>query len=454
MTAAPDPHEISNDPPVARRTASELLLRRFAPLPESREGGDPLRWPGYPAKLEATRRQTGRSQAVRAGTAFVDGQPCVAVDFQFDFLGGSMGRAEGQLIVAAIGHATRNRWPLVSIARSGGARMQEGTVALFQMPLIARALAGLADAGVPHIAVADDPTTGGVWAALTAAADVVVARTGAQIAFAGNRVRPGPVAAGSPSTAEGKHQCGFVDVVAHDNGLETTVGAYLYLLSPLTRGIPAAPPLPRTTTQQAVPALDGWNSVVAARAPGRRPAEYYLDDYFESTMPLWGDRTGGVDAGLRCGIGRRDGQTIAFICQRGGTARAGGFRTASRTLAVADRLNVAVVTFIDTAGADNGPAAEQAGVGTAIALTMQQLARCRTPVLSIVVGQGVSGAAIALVNPDNLWMAPDSYLAVIAPESAAAILKQAGSAAPQQLADQLALSPPRLTSLGLAQGVL
>lgn len=453
MTAAAGRHEIGTAGPVARWTASELLLRRFVPLPDAPEAGDPLRWPGYPAKLEATRRQTGRSQAVRAGTAVVDGQACVALDFDFGFLGGSMGRAEGALIVAAIAHATRNRWPLVSIARSGGARMQEGTVSLFQMPLIARALVALAAAGVPHLAVADDPTTGGVWAALVAAADVVVARAGAQLAFAGNRVRPGPVAAGSPSTAEGKHQGGFVDVVAPDDELEATLGGYLRLLSPLTRGTPAAPPLPGTTNPRSEIAPDGWHSVLAARAPGRRPAEHYLNDYFEATMPLWGDRAGGVDPGMRCGVGRRDGQTIAFICQRGGATRAAGLRTAGRTLAIADRLHLAVVTFIDTAGADNGPAAEQAGVGTAIAQTMQQLARCRTPVLSLVVGQGVSGAAIALVNPDNLWMAPDSYLAVIAPESAAAILKQADTAVPR-LADQLALSPRRLTELGLARGVL
>jgi len=102
---------------------------------------------------------------------------------------------------------------------------------------------------------------------------------------------------------------------------------------------------------------------------------------------------------------------------------------------------------------DNGAESERQGVGTAIAELLQQIARCTVPVLSIVVGQGVSGGAIALINPDNLWMAPDSYLAVIAPESAAAILKQDPGTVPQ-VADQLMLSPHQLHGLGLSRGVV
>ena len=156
---------------------------------------------------------------------------------------------------------------------------------------------------------------------------------------------------------------------------------------------------------------------------------------------------------MQCGLGRRDGRTIAFLFQRGGQIGAAGFRTASRVLILAERLHVPVVTFIDTQGTDNGAESERQGVGTAIAELLQQIARCTVPVLSIVVGQGVSGGAIAMINPDNLWMAPDSYLAVIAPESAAAILKQDPGTVPQ-VADQLMLSPHQLHGLGLSRGVV
>lgn len=110
------------------------------------------------------------------------------------------------------------------------------------------------------------------------------------------------------------------------------------------------------------------------------------------------------------------------------------------------------MTFVDTAGADNSPEAERHGVGTAIAMLLQQLAATTAPVLSVVVGQGVSGGAIALINPDNMWMAPDSYLAVTAPEAAAAILKRQGHV--PQLAEQLALSPAAVQQLHLSRGML
>ena len=458
MTSQPAPAALSTNAPAAqantiRVTAASVLFTRFQPFPDPPRSTDPLTWPDYPAKLAATQQRTGSHQAVSAGTAFVNGQPCVAITFDFDFLGGSMGQAEGTLIVQAIQEATANRWPLVSVARSGGARMQEGTAALVQMAHIARALVGLAAAGAPHIAIVDDPTTGGIWAALTAAADVIIARRGAQVAFAGNRVRPGPLAEHSPSSAEGKHAAGFIDVIADDDTLAATVASYLHLLSPLTRGDTTPPDPPTLTRAFPAAALTGWDSVQAARSPDRPRAEKYLTNYFESTAPLSGDRAGGLDLQLTCGLGRRGGRTIAYICQRGGTSRPSGFRTARRVLALAQRLAIPVLTLIDTTGADNSPDAELLGVGTAIAELLQQLASCTVPVLSVVIGQGVSGGAIALINPDNLWMTPDSYLAVIAPESAAAILKQHPTTAPQ-LAQQLRLAPHHLNMLGLTRGTL
>ena len=448
-------HDASStaDPPAQPRPAATLLFSRFQPFPDPPRSTDPLDWPEYSDRLEQARERTGAVQAVTAGTAFVDGQPCVAVTFNFEFLGGSMGQAEGALIVHAIEEATSNRWPLVTVARSGGARMQEGTLSLIQMTHIARALVALAAAGTPHIAVVDDPTTGGVWAALTSAADIVVARVGAQVAFAGSRVRAGSIASRSPSSAEGKHAAGCVDVLTDDENLAATVGSYLHLLSPLTRGECAPADLPRAAPSSSHSDLHGWDSVIAARSPARQTGEQYLIDYFESTQPLSGDRAGGVDPEVKCGIGRRDGRTIAFVCQLGGAAHPSGFRTARRVLALAERLRIPVITLIDTTGADNSPEGELLGIGTAIAELLQQMAAATVPILSVVVGQGVSGGAIALVNPDNLWMAPDSYLAVIAPESAAAILKQDANTTPQ-IAQRLALSPQDLIALGVARGTI
>ena len=414
---------------------------------------DPLSWPDYPAKLQAAERRAGTPQAVTVGLAEVGGESCVLITFNFGFLGGSMGQEEGALIVHAIDEARRTRRPLVSVARSGGARMQEGTVALVQMPRIAAALAQLAAAGVPHISVADDPTTGGVWASLVANADIIIGRSGAQVAFAGSRVLPGNVREQSSSTVEGKYAAGFLDVVADETAVTAVVADYLRLLSPASRGEPTAPPLPTLRPGQPEEALAGWASVGAARAPHRRRASDYLESYLREMRPVWGDRVGGTERQVLCGFGRREGRTIGFVCQQGGPVGPAGFRTATRLFRLAQCLQIPVVTFIDTAGADNTPAAERHGIGTSIAAQLRQLAETTVPVLSVVVGQGISGGAVALINPNSLWMAPDSYLAVIAPESAAAILKQDPSSA-GEVAERLALSPRDLVQLNVAQGVL
>lgn len=422
----------------------------FSGLPIST---DPLNWPGYRAKLEQARERTGQDQAVSAGAASVDGQRCIALIFNFGFLAGTLGQAEGEAVVLAATEATRRRLPLVSVVRSGGARMQEGTTSLFAMSAIARALTALAAAGVAHIAVVANPATGGVWASLSAAADVVVAAEGAQIAFAGTRVRgSGHGQASGAFSAAGKHASGFVDVVVTEAQLALVVGRYVQLLSPASKGALAPPPLPRAGPT-GKPPPDGWTAVTGARSSSRRPAARYLAEYFEETVVIWGDRAGGVDQRVECGVGRRGGVSIAFICQQGGPVAAAGFRTAGRLLALAQRLGLPVITFVDTEGAQNTAEGETEGVGTAIALLFQQLASATVPILSVVVGQGISGGAMSLINPENLWLAADSYLAVIAPEAAAAILKRPEAQVPE-LARQLGLTPDHLVRLGLARGVL
>lgn len=430
-----------------------LAVSDYVQLGEPPTSRDPLSWPGYADQLTALRHRTGLAQAVTAGHAVIDGEQCVLLSFQFAFMGGSMGEAEGDLIVRAVEAARLASRPLVSVARSGGARMQEGTAALLQMSRIAQALVTLARSGVPHIGVIDDPTTGGIWAALVAAADVLIGRAGAQVGFAGSRVRSSHGGPEGASTVEGKHAAGFVDVVTDGADLTGVVGGYLRLLSPATRGAAEPPPLPVLAADQGVDELTGWDSVRAARSDQRRTADDYLAAYFDEVLPVWGDRTGGVDPRIACGFGRTHGRTVAFVSQRGQQVGAAGFRTATRLLGLANRLSIPVVTFIDTSGAENGPDAEREGVGTAIAVLLQEVAASSVPVLSVVVGQGVSGGAVALINPDNVWMAPDSYLAVIAPEYAAAILKR-GSADVPELADRLALSPAQLRGLGLVTGIL
>jgi acetyl-CoA carboxylase carboxyl transferase subunit beta len=336
--------------------------------------------------------------------------------------------------------------------------MQEGTSALFQMQVIAASIAGARRAGIPHVAVAGDPTTGGAWASLIASADVLIGVPGARVSFSGSRTRPpGAPPESADFLAEGKWAHGSIDALSPMHRLRGEVAAIVALLSPRSRGDrPDAPPLPdwpAGADRAGGPGQDGWAQVDGARSPRRARADRWLAGYFGQTFDIRGDRCGGADAGLRCGFGRRDGATIAFIAQTGRRTTAAGFRTATRLLALAARFGLPVLTLIDTPGAAAAPGDEAAGIGPAIAELFIAMASCPVPVTTVVIGEGVSGGALALASPTDLWLASDGYLAVTAPELAAAILKFPADDAPH-VADLLRLTPAELMSRGLIRGIV
>jgi acetyl-CoA carboxylase carboxyl transferase subunit beta len=344
--------------------------------------------------------------------------------------------------------------------------MQEGTSALIQMQVVATAIADARRAGIPHIAVAGDPATGGVWSSLIAGADVLIGVPGARVSFSGSRTRPAGVDPGSEEfLADGQWARGFVDLLSPVRALRGDVAAVIRLLSPRSRGEHSErAPLPVWPAGSEVaghpgadagrhPGGDAWAQVGAARSPRRARAGQWLASYFEQTLEIRGDRCGGVDPGLRCGFGRRDGATIAYIAQTGQRTLPAGFRTAARLLALAGRFGRPVLTLIDTPGAAATPADEAAGVGPAIAELLVAVASSRVPITSVVIGEGVSGGALALASPSDLWIARDGYLAVTAPELAASILKYPPGEVPR-LADWLRLTPAELLSRGIVRGII
>ena len=424
----------------------------LAPFGEEIEAGNPSGWPTYARLVQRARRATGARHAVTTGLARVGGHPCVVVGFEYAFIGGSLGVAEGTKIARAFSTAIARRLPVVSVAASGGARMQEGTSALVQMQVIAAAVAAARNAGIPHIAVAGDPTTGGVWSSLVAGADMVLAVTGARISFSGTRTRPAGADPGSPHyDAVGQWERGFVDAVLPAAALRDRVAVILGLLSPRSRGDDSSPPC--LVPAGARPSADAWAQVSAARQAHRVRVEQWLAAYFGASFEIRGDRCGGVDISLRCGFGARDGATVGYIAQTGQPTTAAGFRTAKRLVTLANRFRRPVLTLVDTPGASAMPDDEAAGVGPAIAELLISLASAQIPVTSVVVGQGVSGGAVALASPASLWMAPGGFLAVTTPEHATSILKLPASEVPQ-VAARLRLTPADLISRGIARGLV
>lgn len=494
-----------------RRSAREtlaLVTDDFTELPpparESKPDG-PLAWEGYDASRARAAERTGEEESVVCGTGHVEGVRAVLIAFEFGYLGGSLGLRTGDRLEAAYTYARAHRLPVVPLVATGGSRMQEGMLALIQLQRVARQSALTREAGLPQIAVLRDPTTGGGWATLGAGADVILALPGAQVGFAGSRVRP-PDADPTAYTAEAQVTAGAADALVRAEDLRKTLGHWLRLLtgpSPEAAPVPwalkteghrggtdpstvteghggdtvepsatgrapeaagsraaDAHPGPSLNDRDAEPpaahapgsATDlprtGWEAVQRARDPRRPRADRYLDAYFTHRVTISGDRCGGTDPGMLCGFGAHRGRTIAYAAQTGTATRPAGYRTAARLIRLADRLGIPVLTLVDTPGAANDAEAERQGAGAAIADLFAAVAAARTPITTLLIGEGGSGGALALAAPDNTWATPDSYFSVIAPELAAAILKRPPGEV-EATADQLRLRPQDLAELRL-----
>ncbi|MFJ4644260.1 carboxyl transferase domain-containing protein [Streptomyces bobili] len=415
------------------------------PARESAPDG-PLSWPGYGASRARAAERTGETESVVCGTARVGGTRAVLIAFEFGFLGGSLGERTGDRLEAAYSYAREHRLPVVALVATGGSRMQEGMPALTQLQRVARQSALTRQAGLAQVAVLRDPTTGGGWATLGAGADVVLAMAGAQVGFAGSRVRP-PDADPAAYTAEAQVAAGSADAVVEPGSLRETLGRWLRLL---TRPSQEPAPVPRALGAKDLPAT-GWDAVRRARAPERPRADAYLDAYFTVRAAIGGDRCGGTDPdGMLCGFGEHQGRTVAYAAQTGAATRPAGYRTATRLIRLADRLGIPVLTLVDTPGAANDAEAERQGAGAAIAELFRAVATARTPVTTLVIGEGGSGGALALAAPGRTWAAPDSYFSVIAPELAAAILKRPPEKV-EATTGQLRIRPQDLAELGVVR---
>ncbi|WP_405379059.1 MULTISPECIES: carboxyl transferase domain-containing protein [Streptomyces] len=434
------------------RPARELLdavAPGSRPLPvgfEAGPAGGPLGWPGYDAGLARAAARSGEAEAVVARVGRVGECEAVLLAFEFGFLGGSIGRAAGARIGAALRTARDLRLPVVSLLASGGTRVQEGMHALTQLQAIAREMVRLRAAGLPQLAVLAGPVTGGSWATLGAGADVRLALPGVQVGFSGARVRP-EGADPAAYTAEAQAAAGQVDALVAWEELPGAVAGWLALLTRPARG-PVPPP---SVPGGGAPPATGWEAVERARSAGRPRARAHLAAAFGRLAPL-----ACPDPGLLVGLGEAGGRSAGYVAQLGTRTTPAGFRSATRLIRLADRLSIPVLTLVDTPGAANDARAEREGVGAAVAETITALAAARVPVTTLVVGEGGSGGAVALTAPGRIWVTPGSYYSVLAPEPAAAVLKRDVSdpSAVAEVAERLRLRPQDLVAMGLARGIV
>jgi acetyl-CoA carboxylase carboxyl transferase subunit beta len=188
----------------------------------------------YPDRLAAAQATTGRRDAASWGYGSLAGRRITVCALDFGFMGGSMGSVVGEKVARAAEAALAEGLPLVVVSASGGARMQEGTLALMQLVKTIASLEALRAAGIPFISVLADPTTGGVFASFAALGDVNVAEPNALIGFAGARVSAGTIAEELPpgfQRAEFLFAHGFVDRIIPRADLRDELAAILDVLA-------------------------------------------------------------------------------------------------------------------------------------------------------------------------------------------------------------------------------
>ncbi|WBB95949.1 MULTISPECIES: acetyl-CoA carboxylase carboxyltransferase subunit alpha [unclassified Solwaraspora] len=431
----------------------------------------------YRRRLAEARAATGMAEAVLCGTARIGGHRAVLAVMDFRFLGGSLGCATGELITRAAEEALAARDPLVLVTASGGARMQEGVLALMQMATVSCAIAELRAAGLLTVSVVTDPTYGGVAASFATNTDLVIAERGARMGFAGPRVIRETIRQALPpgfQTAEFLLRHGQVDMVVERHDLRPRLRALLALAAggragagPLAEPtVPGSGPIPRPRpTHRADATPTAWQSVRTARDLARPTTLDYLRTAFDGFVELHGDRLGADCPAIVAGLARLGDQPVAVIGQQKGhdpremlarnfgMASPAGYRKALRVMGLAARLGLPVVTLIDTPGAHPGVDAEEQGQAAAIATCLRTLARLPTPVVAVVTGEGGSGGALALAVADRVLMLQNAVYSVISPEGCAAILFHDRAAAPRAAA-ALQLTAPDLVRLGVADGIV
>ena len=326
----------------------------------------------YPDRLAAAQLATGMRDAAVWGTGAIGGHEIALCVMDFGFMGGSMGAVVGEKVTRAAEHALAARVPLVVVSASGGARMQEGTLALMQLAKTLGALERLSAAGVPYLSILSDPTTGGVFASFAAVGDVNIAEPDALIGFAGARVTAGTIAAELPpgfQRSEFLFSHGFVDRVVVRSELHDELASILRLLpargtfeepEPLEE-VPAFRPFSFLTTladrvgeltngdgtsaddegptapepPPTVPAVDAdgevglprpdaaarddvWARVQLARSLRRPRVLEFMAAMADEFIELHGDRLFGDDAAVVAGLARIDGRRVAVIGQQKG----------------------------------------------------------------------------------------------------------------------------------------
>ncbi len=422
---------------------ARILDPGWSEIADGLASADPLAFPGH-----GDRASSDRAVTVVEGS--LDGTAVETIVFDFGRLGGSLGLVGGERVARAFERAIDRRAAVLALLATGGARLQEGMVALVQMAKSIVARQELGKAGLPFVAYLGNPTTGGAYASFAGFADVVWAQPGATIGFAGPRVAEafGTTLAAGSHTAEFALANGLVDGVVPPGDLRRALADVL----DLTMG--ADKPGAGDDGWIATPGEgtgDAWEEVQLARHPQRPTGRAIATAITEQLVEIRGDRAGSDDPGLLAALGRIDGRRIAVIAHDRRLLTPPAFRKTQRLVRMAGRFGLPLACLIDTPGADPSSASEAGGIVRAIAGTYRDVLEHPSPTVAVVTGEGGSGGALAFAACDRLYAMQHAIFSVIAPEGAAAILHRDDVSG---VARDLKPTSADLVGFGIADGVI
>ena len=415
------------------------------------EFSNPLDFPGYEKKVLAAREKTGLNEAVITGKASIDGHPAVIGVCDSRFLMSSMGYIVGEKITGAVERATKEKLPVIFFVCSGGARMQEGMISLMQMAKTSAALKRHQEAGQLYITVLTDPTTGGVTASFAMLGDIILAEPKALIGFAGPRVIEQTIGQKIPEgfqRSEFLLEHGFVDKIVERHELKDTLVRILRIHENTGNKVTfrmseVFSNLTSIFSKKDYTDKTPWETVILSRKSDRPTALDYIEKIFDDFMEFHGDRYFKDDGAIAGGIAMFHGIPVTVIGQQKGRNTKDnikrnfgmpspeGYRKALRLMKQAEQFHRPVVCFVDTPGAFCGLEAEERGQGEAIARNLFEMSSIKTPILSIVIGEGGSGGALAMAVANQVWMMENSVYSVLSPEGFASILWKDSKKAPE-----------------------
>ena len=460
----------------ARKRLMDLVDEgSFWELDRDMLGGNPIDFVNYEAKKEKLRASSGENEGVICGTASIGGQKCAIFVMEPYFMMGSMGCVVGEKVTRLFEYATHNELPVVGYTVSGGARMQEGILSLMQMAKTSGAVKMHSDAGLLYIVVLTDPTTGGVTASYAMEADIILSEPGALIGFAGPRVIEQTIRKKLPAgfqRAEFQVDHGFVDAIVPRNEQKGMLAHLLKIhawkdISNTVTWDPKDNTVPQAEEDSDAPEkpMTAYERVQASRSSSRPTGTDYIRTIFHGFVEFHGDRRFADDAAIVGGVAwLRDMPVTVIAIEKGkdladrfkrnfGSPMPEGYRKALRLMKQAEKFHRPVLCFVDTSGANCGIGAEERGQGQAIAENLMTMMSLDTPVITVLIGEGGSGGALALSVADRVWMLEHAVYSVISPEGCASILwKDAGKA--DEAAQSLKLTAKDALELGIIERIL